>query len=290
MRRAPPFAAGLVLIAGVALVARELLVSGQSGRAGATPPAGGRDEPAAAVAFDPVDDATANDARDALAAARRVEPRERRVGTAADDSEQFDFTRFAGRSPKPGSERFFLERSRALAAADPIAFESSAKERLSKSEAPLAEKVAWLLAARDLGGAQCDPLFDLALEQGRAEPRLRAAAVVLLERDAPRSGPACLRLLNKLVLSPTEGSDRSERARAASDAFAFADEATLATAVELVAASTDPLLRTDVLRGLARNSRPAAAAHREHLIGAFGWHAEAAALAAADEPAADSEH
>src|SRR5262249_20116438 len=130
-------------------------------------------------------------------------------------------------------------------------------------------------------------LVDLALDEGRrADPRLRVAAVVLLERDARRSSPACLRLLRAIALAPKEGADPSERARAASDAFAFADEAALAEAVDLVAAA-DPGWRADVLRGLARTPRPAAAGHRERLVATPGWRAAAEQVAASAATADD---
>lgn len=281
--------AGLVLVAGVALVVYEL---GFAGRGSSRPASIAARESTTPVEADTAglepDDPIADDARLALAAARRVEPRSKTAGTeAADDPDRLEATRGSGRPARPGSERYFLERCRALAAADAVAFDASARERLAAADTPLAEKVAWLLAARELGAGREDSLFDLALEKGRGEPRLRAAAIVLLERDARRSGPACLRLLRAVALDPKSDADASQRSRAASDAFAFADEPALAAAIDLVSATNDAALRLDVLRGLARNGLPAAAAHRERLVATHGWHAEAAQLASAAAPAAD---
>jgi hypothetical protein len=279
-------AAGVLLIAGLVFVARELLFDPPA----APPAAGGqveREKPAidAGGGEDPI----AADARRMLAAASRNAPRRTKVDPPeAADPDRLDANRSGPRKPpRPGSERWFLESCRKLAAADPAAFEQSARECLAK-EASLAEKVAWLLAAREVGRERYDALVDRALEEGRrADSRLRAATVELLDRDARRSPPACLRLLQAVALAPDSAADPAERARAASDSFAFADEATLAACIDLVTTSPDPLLRANVLRGLSRNHLPAAAAHRAHLVESPLWKAQADQLAATDTTGPD---
>jgi hypothetical protein len=288
-RRFAAAAAGLLLLAGVALVARELFVAGgvQPGRPAPANVDSAPSEPLAGDAAADKGDPSVDDARLALAAARRLEPRASKSesGEAA-DADALDTRRGGFRRARPESERWYLERCRAVAARDVVAFESSAKETLAKP-APLAEKVAWLLAARELGRERYDAMVDRALDEGRrADPRLRVAAVVLLERDARRSAPASLRLLRAIALAPKDAADPPERARAASDAFAFADEAGLSEAVDLVA-DADPALRADVLRGLARNPRPAAAAHRERLVSLPGWRAAAEQVASTAATADD---
>jgi hypothetical protein len=288
-------AAGLLLIVTCALLAREFVV----GRAAPLLPDGDRPKrevPAPPPAAASVDDPIGDDARMVMAAARAL-PQRTRVEPAAPDPDRLDAPRAPDRrTPRPGSERFFLQSCRALAASDPEAFEKSAQECLARP-APLAEKVAWLLAARELGPerrARQEALVDRALSEGRkGDPRLRIAAVELLERAARRSGAGCLRLLNAIALAPAgtaadgSGADPAERARAASDAFAFADDEALAAGVELVANSNDVAVRTNVLRGLTRNPRPTAAAHRNRLVETLGWQAEAALIAATDVKTGD---
>lgn len=102
------------------------------------------------------------------------------------------------RVPRPGSERWHVQRLRALAASDPAEFRGEAHERFDAAKS--SEQFAFLRVALACDAALADELGRALLEQGRRDDDDRfAAAVTLLQKQAARSNVAAKKLLASLT-------------------------------------------------------------------------------------------
>jgi len=166
---------------------------------GATPGAGGGATPVAAVALDSAaDDVERADAAEEIEARRAAE---------ATDGAPRDPERKPARA---GSERWHLERLRALAASDLDGFRREARERFDAAASN--EQFAFLRVALASDAPLADELGRTLLEQGRRDDDDRfAATVTLLQKQAARANDAAKSLL--ATLTPEEARRFSGRLR-----------------------------------------------------------------------------
>jgi hypothetical protein len=155
---------------------------------GATLEEGGAASPIAATVLDSEAGETADDVdvADAPEALRAVEATEGALRGA--DSH----------SPRPGSERWHVQRLRALAASDAAEFRREARERFDSAASK--EQFAYLRVALACDAPLADELGRALLDQARRSDDDRfAAAVTLLQKQADRSNEAAKALLGTLT-------------------------------------------------------------------------------------------
>lgn len=182
---------------------------------------------------------------------------------------------------RPGTEQSYrrLARERLADGLEPFAAEARAR---LVAQAPLAEKVAWLLEARAADPSLYDELCDSALAGGvTVDARLREAIVGRLNAEvtgaraaAPNDATqrtAALRSIDRVVFEPSL--PLHLRLGAARTLFAQLDAPLLEELVGRVATLTDAALQREILAALDGSTAAAAPAARERLLRVHGWSA-----------------